>query len=44
MDRIGKDHPERDNPDPERQTWYVLTYKWILVIKYKITIQKSTEP
>lgn len=20
-------HPERDNPDPEGQRWYVLTYK-----------------
>jgi len=41
MDGIRKDHPEGGNPDPERQTGYVLTYKWILAIKYRITIQKS---
>ena len=23
---------------PLKQTWYVLTYKWILVIKYRITM------
>ena len=26
-------HPELGNPDPERQLWYVLTYKWILPVK-----------
>ena len=28
-----KNHLEWSKPDPERQTWYVLTYKWILVVK-----------
>jgi hypothetical protein len=33
MDGTTKSHPEWDNPIPERQTWYILTYKWILTIK-----------
>ena len=29
------------NPDPERQTWYVLTHKWVLDIKQRITSLQS---
>jgi hypothetical protein len=32
------------NPDPERYTWYILTYKQILAIKYRITMLRSIEP
>ena len=28
---------KRGNPDPERQTQYVLTHKWLLEIKQMIT-------
>lgn len=28
-----ENHPEAGNPDPERQTCYVLTYKWTLAVK-----------
>jgi len=27
-----------------KDTWYVLTYQWILVIKYNITMLQSTDP
>ena len=27
MDGSGKNHPERGNPDPEREIWYVLTHE-----------------
>jgi hypothetical protein len=30
--------------DPERHTWYVLTNKWALAIKYRITMIQSTDP
>lgn len=29
---LGKNHLEQGNPDIERQTRYVLTYKWIFVV------------
>ena len=35
---------EQGNPDPERHTWYVLTYKWMLVIKYRLTMPQITNP
>jgi hypothetical protein len=44
MDETGKDHSERGNLDSERQTWYVLTYKWILVIKYRVNMLQTTDP
>jgi hypothetical protein len=44
IDGTIKYHPECSNPDPETQTWYVLTYQWILVIKYRITMLQSTDP
>jgi hypothetical protein len=34
---LEKYHPEWGKPDPEKHTWYVLTYKWTLAIKYRIT-------
>jgi hypothetical protein len=38
MDEILEYYPEWSNPDLKIHAWYVLTYKWILVIKYRITI------
>jgi hypothetical protein len=32
------------NPDPERHAWYELTFKWILVMKYRITMLQSKDP
>ena len=32
------------NVDPERQTQYVLTHKWILDVKQRITRLQSTVP
>ena len=29
---------------PLKQTWYVLTYKWIFAIKYRILVLHSTDP
>jgi hypothetical protein len=43
-DRNRKDHSQRGNPDPKGYSWYVLTYKWILPIKYRITMLCSTNP
>jgi hypothetical protein len=31
------------NPDSRGYAWYVLTYKWILSVKYTITSLQSTE-
>ena len=39
-----KKHPECGIPVPERQPWYVLTHKWILGVKEKITNLQSTIP
>jgi hypothetical protein len=36
MDGTRKYNPESGNPDPKGYTWYVLTYKWIAAIKYRI--------
>ena len=30
MDGSRRNHSERGNPVAKRQTWYVLTHKWIL--------------
>ena len=38
-----KSNPERSNPDPERQIWYVFTYMWILVVKSMTTKLQSVE-
>ena len=32
------------NPEPERHVWYVLTYKWTLAIKGRITMLQSIDP
>ena len=37
-------HPELGIPDPERQTWYVPAYMWILAIKSTIEKLQSIEP
>lgn len=37
MDGTRKHHPEWGYPDPKWHAWYVLNYKWILAIKYRIT-------
>ena len=29
---------------PERQTYYILTYKWILVKRYRITMLQHKDP
>ena len=39
---LDKNHPKWGNPDSEKQTQYVLTHKWILDIKQKITRIQST--
>ena len=44
MEGTIKYQPKWCNPDPKGHTWYVLTYKWILVIKYRITMLQSTDP
>jgi hypothetical protein len=44
MDGTQKDYAESGNPDSERQTWYILLYKWKLALKYRITTLQSTDP
>jgi hypothetical protein len=36
-------HPEWGNPESERHVWYILTYKWILSIKCRTTMQQSAD-
>jgi hypothetical protein len=43
MDGTIKKDPEWGNSDPERQIWYVLSYKWILTIKERIVMLQSTD-
>ena len=43
MDSSRKYHLDSANQDPERLAWYVLTYKWTLAIKYRITMLQPTE-
>lgn len=38
-----KCYPEWYNPDPKVHKQYVVTYKWILQIKYRIIMLKSTD-
>ena len=38
------DGDKKDNPDLERQIWHVLTHKWILRVKYRITNLLFTAP
>ena len=45
MDASRKHHIEGVNPDPERQTKYVLTHKWLLDVKQSHpTIHNHREP
>jgi hypothetical protein len=44
MDGTRKCHPELGNPAPKGHGWYILTYKWILAIKYRITMLYSIDP
>jgi hypothetical protein len=37
-------HHEWGNTDPKWHAWYVLTYKWILAIKYRIPMPCSADP
>jgi hypothetical protein len=44
MDENREDYPKWGNLNTERQKCYVLTYKWILAMKYKFaTILRSRE-
>lgn len=43
MDGTRK-YPESDKPDPKVYEWYVLTDKWILAKKYKISTIHPTDP
>jgi hypothetical protein len=44
VNRTRKYHPEYGKPDPKKHAWYVHLYKWILIIKYGITMLQSTDP
>ena len=43
MDGTRK-YPESGNLDPKGHVWYILSYKWILVIKYMIPMIHSMDP
>jgi hypothetical protein len=43
MDGSWECHPERSNPVPKGHAGYVLTYKWILAIKYRIPTLQPTD-
>ena len=43
MYETGEYHPEQGNPDSKGCTWCILTYKWILTLKYRIPMVCSTE-
>jgi hypothetical protein len=42
MHGTTKYHPERGNANPKGHAWYVLTDKWILFIKYRISMIHHT--
>ena len=44
IDGNKKCHLEWGNLDPEIHVWYVLTYKWTLVIKYRTIMLQSIAP
>jgi hypothetical protein len=44
MDRTRKDYCQRGNPDSEMHAWYVLTYKWILAVKQRLTMLQPLDP
>lgn len=39
---MGKKSP-CEIPASERQTWYVIIYKWIVAVKQRITMLQSTD-
>ena len=43
-DGTKKHHPEWGNSDPKGHAWHVLSYKWILAIKYSILMLHSPDP
>ena len=43
IDETRKYHPECKNLDIKRHEWYVLTYKWLLTIKYRVTTLQRTD-
>jgi hypothetical protein len=43
MDGTRKYHPEYNDPDPKGHAWYMLTYKCILAIKFRIPTLQSTD-
>jgi hypothetical protein len=44
MDGTRKYHSKCGNPDPKGHTWHVFTYKWILLIKYRMPIIHPVNP
>jgi hypothetical protein len=34
---------QNEDSDPKGHAWYVLTYKWILTIKYRISMIPPTD-
>jgi hypothetical protein len=46
LDGIGKHHPGPIEPTQTQKdihTLYILTYKWILTMKYRITMLQTTD-
>jgi hypothetical protein len=42
--RNRKYHSERGHPDPEGHTYYIVTYKWLFTVKYRIHVLYYTDP
>lgn len=38
---LEKNNSEQANSDPERQTWYVFSYVWMLAFKLSIDMLQS---
>ena len=43
MDGTRKYHPQWGNPNPDKHTCYVVTYKWKLALKHRITTLQFTD-
>jgi hypothetical protein len=43
MNGTRKQYPKYGNPEPKRQTWHVLTYKYILAVKDNPMFHKPRE-
>ena len=41
---LEKNHPENTQSKKDTHRRNIITYKWILAIKYRITMLQSTEP